>query len=85
MATVQDAIQEMLRQNAEFMMAMQQRQMEGMAALMDKVNGGDRGGGEGGGRKDLRDRSFREVGGFEGDEHKFKEWALKFRAVAKQK
>ena len=84
MATVQDAIQEMLRQNAEFMMAMQQRQMEGMAALMDKVNGGDRGGGERGGRKDLRDRNFREVGDFEGDEHKFKEWALKFRAVAKE-
>lgn len=79
MATIEQ-VTVLLRQNAEFMQNMQNQQIEAMKqmlAQMSKSSGG-------GPPRDLRERQFRELGGFNGDEQNWKEWVLKFTAAVKE-
>ena len=95
MATFEQ-ITELMRQNAEFMQNMQNQQNEqfrmaigtlvqGLGSLAGGQGGGHGGGqGAGQGRGDLRERQFREISSFNGDESKWKEWSLKIKAAAKE-
>jgi hypothetical protein len=88
MATIEQ-VAELMRQNAEFMRGMQQQQADQFrqvigefAASMKNVGGRTDGGGHG--RSDLRERQFRDISAFDGDEGRWKEWSLKFKAMVKE-
>ena len=82
-----EQINELLRQNAEYMAQLQTQQVEAMRQLLVQFAqgvGGAGGGGQGGAVRDLRERQFREINAFDGEESKWKEWSLKFSAAVKE-
>ena len=77
--TMDAAMQELMRQNAELLMQLQQQNLQAFQQLIEQIrvdNSGVKG--------DLRDRVFREIGVFHGDETRWKEWSVKFRAATKE-
>jgi hypothetical protein len=92
MATAEQ-FQELLRVNAEYMNNLQARNQEQMQAMLAFFSGQGKGG-KGGGRgghdqqegqsRDLDERKFREVGRFNGEEDKWKEWSMKFKGITKE-
>ena len=86
MATVEQ-FRALLEANANYLASMQQQQTQVLMDMLKefKANhgGGSGHGGHGGGRY-LDEQRFREVGKFEGDETRWKEFALKFKATIKE-
>ena len=86
MATVEQ-FKALLEANANYLASMQQQQTQVLMEMLKEFKANDGGGsghgGHGGGRY-LDERRFREVGKFEGDETRWKEFALKFKATIKE-
>jgi hypothetical protein len=78
MATIEQ-LTELMRQNAEFMAQMQRQQLEAFRQMLTREQGG-----HGAIARDLRERQFREIATFNGEESKWKEWSLKFAAAVKE-
>jgi hypothetical protein len=91
MATIEQ-LTELMRQNAEFMRITQQQQAEQFRLVLGEFTvsmqamGGGGGGHGGGGQRssDLRERQFRDIHPFDGNEGHWKEWSLKFKAMVKE-
>ena len=84
MATAEQ-IQQLLHQQTEWMRQMQEQQTLSMKMLFDQLlTVMPTTGGLQTGFKELDERSFRELGKFEGQDEHWKEWSLKFRAKIKE-
>ena len=80
-----DQFQQLLHQNREWMRQIHEQQMLQMKAMLDQVvTNLSSGMGTQIHVKELDERSFRELGKFEGQDDHWKEWSLKFRAKIKE-
>ena len=77
--TMDAAMQELMRQNAELLMQLQQQNLQAFQQLIEQMRVDNRGV-----KGNHRDRVFREIGVFHGDEPRWKERSVKFRAAAKE-
>ena len=80
-----DQMTELMRRNAEFLVERQRENAENVrlmiGQLFQEFNAGGGGLRRGG---DLRERQFREISCFTGEESHRKEWSLKYQAAVKE-